>query len=220
PKVRVIWPADSDNAAVQTAGTYTVVGRVPGTDLQPKAHITVKGGKKAAAPRRSLSAFALNEVTLNNGSPTEKSPFVANRDKFVLTLAETNPDDFLYMFRNAYGVEQPVGAKPLGVWDSQDTKLRGHATGHYLTAIAQAYASTGYDPALQANFKQKINRMVETLHSLARLSGKPQKAGATSIADPRAVPTGAQKDEYNSDLSVEGIRTDYWNWGEGYISAY
>ncbi|MFD2744642.1 MULTISPECIES: beta-L-arabinofuranosidase domain-containing protein [Sphingobacterium] len=220
PKVRVIWPSPTDNSAVQTAGNYTIVGRVPGTDLQPKAFVTVKGGKKSAAPRQSLSAFALNEVTLNNDSPTEKNPFVANRDKFVLTLAKTNPDDFLYMFRNAFGVAQPAGAKPLGVWDSQDTKLRGHATGHYLTAIAQAYASTGYDPALKANFKQKIDQMVETLYTLSQLSGKPQKEGGASVADPRAVPTGPGKNEFNSDLSTEGIRTDYWNWGEGYISAY
>mgnify|MGYP003578041729 FL=1 len=31
---------------------------------------------------------------------------------------------------------------------------------------------------------------------------------------------GEGKTDYDSDLSDEGIRTDYWNWGEGFISAY
>lgn len=34
------------------------------------------------------------------------------------------------------------------------------------------------------------------------------------------MPVGAGKTDYNSDLSEEGIRTDYWNWGRGFISAY
>src|SRR5690606_11859511 len=124
------------------------------------------------------------------------------------------------MFRHAFGQQQPEGAKPLGVWDSQDTKLRGHATGHYLTAIAQAYSSTGYDKALQANFAGKMEYMVNTLYTLSRLSGQPREAGGPYVSDPTAVPHGPGKSAYDSDLSNEGIRTDYWNWGKGFISAY
>ncbi|MDX1284403.1 MAG: glycoside hydrolase family 127 protein, partial [Draconibacterium sp.] len=39
-------------------------------------------------------------------------------------------------------------------------------------------------------------------------------------ADPLAVPPGPGNPDFNSDLSEEGIRTDYWNWGKGFISAY
>jgi DUF1680 family protein len=124
------------------------------------------------------------------------------------------------MFRNAFGQKQPAGAEPLGVWDSQDTKLRGHATGHYLSAIAQAYAGTGYDAALHANFAKKMDYMVNALYELSNLSGKPHLAGEAFTSDPQAVPPGPGKSGYDSDLSEEGIRTDYWNWGKGFISAY
>ncbi len=97
------------------------------------------------------------------------------------------------MFRHAFGQKQPDGAKPLGVWDSQDTKLRGHATGHYLSAIAQAYAGTGYDKVLQANFSEKMEYMVNTLYELSQLSGKPKEAGGTNVSDPAAVPYGSRK---------------------------
>ena len=52
----------------------------------------------------------------------------------------------------------------MGTWDSKETKLRGHGTGHYLTAIAQAYAGTGYDKTLQANFSEKMEYMVNALY--------------------------------------------------------
>src|SRR5690606_7582940 len=121
---------------------------------------------------------------------------------------------------NAFGQQQPVGAEPLGVWDSQETKLRGHATGHYLTALAQAYASTGYDKALQDNFAQKMEYMVDVLYELSQMSGNPQKPGGKYISDPTKVTPAPGKPQSDSDLSEAAIRTDYWNWGKGFISAY
>lgn len=222
PEVRVLWPAPEDNSQVQRSGTYTVTGRVPGTDIQPKATVTVKEAEAEApaAPGRMLEAFDLSQVKLDPDARGNKTKFIENRDKFITGLADTNPDDFLYMFRNAFGQEQPAGAEALSGWDSQETKLRGHASGHYLTAIAQAYASTGYDASLQADFAEKMDYMVNTLYELSQLSGKPATPGGEHVADPAAVPPGPGKSDYDSDLSAEGIRTDYWNWGEGFISAY
>ncbi len=220
PDVLVVWPAPLNNSQVLTAGTYTIIGKVAGTDLHPNAIVTVKEGKAPATPGRRLEVFKLDQVSLNTDIHNDKTKFIENRDKFITGLALTNPDNFLYMFRNAFGQKQPAGAVALGGWDSQQTKLRGHATGHYLSAIAQAYASTGYDPQLQANFADKMKYMVNTLYELSQLSGKPQTAGGPQVSDPKLVPPGPGKSGFNSDLSVEGIRTDYWNWGKGFISAY
>ncbi|TJZ62796.1 hypothetical protein FAZ15_00350 [Sphingobacterium olei] len=220
PKVRVLWPAPTDNSTVLSAGHYTITGRVAGTDLQPKAIVTVKRSGKSSAPNVKLQEFHLSQVSLDADSRDQETKFMENRDKFINTLAKTDPNSFLYMFRDVFGQSQPADAKPLGVWDSQDTKLRGHATGHYLTAIAQGYASTGYDKILQDNFAAKMDYMVNTLYELAQLSGKPISAGGQSVSDPTAVPIGPGKTDYDSNLSADSIRTDYWNWGVGYISAY
>lgn len=219
-KVRVIWPAPKDNHKVQHTGEYTVVGKIPGTQLQPKALVTVKEEMSLDAPERTIEPFKLSQVQLNNGSHGEQTKFIENRNKFINTLAQTSPDSFLYMFRNAFGVAQPQGAEPLGVWDSQETKLRGHATGHYLSAIAQAYASSSYDKELQDVFAKKMEYMVETLYDLAKMSGAPETSGGEFVSDPTKVPFGPGKSDYDSDLSEQGIRNDYWNWGKGYISAY
>ncbi|MDF0717105.1 glycoside hydrolase family 127 protein [Muricauda sp. 334s03] len=220
PMVRVLWPSPTDNAEVTKTGSYVVIGRVAGTDFKPKAKITVKTKKDLKTPDMELKVFGLDQVRLDSDTYGQQTKFIENRDKFINTLEVTNPDSFLYMFRNAFGQEQPEGAKPLGVWDSQETKLRGHATGHYLTAIAQAYASTGYDKELQANFANKMDYMVEVLYELSQMSGKPVKVGGAHESDPTKVPHGSGKATYDSDLSENGIRTDYWNWGEGFISAY
>ncbi len=219
--VRVIWPSPKDNSQVKTPGSYTITGTVPATDLKPKAIVTVVDSpNNTTAKQQALIPFALGEVTLNTDSQGRKTPFIKNRDKFILTLAQTNPDSFLYNFRDAFGQDQPANVRPLGVWDSQTTKLRGHATGHYLTAIAQAYASTTYDQKLHENFANKIDYMIDVLYDLAQRSGKPATTGGDCVADPTKVPFGPGKNSYNSDLSKDGIRTDYWNWGTGFISGY
>ncbi|MES2268554.1 MAG: beta-L-arabinofuranosidase domain-containing protein [Bacteroidota bacterium] len=220
PKVRVLWPNPNNNHEVIRPGSYKITGRVPGTALLPQVTVTVNEVKKQTAPKQTLQIFKLSQVSLKNDAMGNKSKFTENRDKFINTLAKTDPNSFLYMFRETFGQKQPAGTKPLGVWDSQDTKLRGHATGHYLTAIAQAYASTGYNKALQANFARKMTYMVNTLYGLSQLSGVAVKPGGPHVNNPADVPVGAGKTTYDSDLSSEGLRTDYWNWGTGFISAY
>jgi DUF1680 family protein len=221
PAVDVIWPAPADNSEVASAGTYTVTGRIVGSDLQPKATVTVKQGPAPAdAPRRALEPFHLGDVVLNPFENGTETPFMKNRDKFFRGLAATNPDSFLYNFRDAFGQPQPEGAEQLGGWDNQTTRLRGHASGHYLSAVAQAYASTSYDERLQANFRQKMEYMIETLYDLSQKSGRPAEPGGPSNDDATKVPPGPGREGYDSNLAEGEIRTDYWNWGTGFISAY
>ena len=219
--VRVIWPSPTDNKEVLKPGTYSVMGKVPGTTFEPKATVIVKAPVGTTTPpSRLVEAFPLTAVVLEHDTRGRDTAFIRNRDKFIRGLAETSPDRFLYNFRDAFGQPQPAGAIPLEGWDSQTTRLRGHASGHYLTAIAQAYASTAYDETLRANFLEKMNYLIDTLYELSSKSGKPAKEGGPSVADPTAVPPGPGRSGYDSNLRAGAIRTDYWNWGAGFISAY
>ncbi|MCP5534220.1 MAG: glycoside hydrolase family 127 protein [Akkermansiaceae bacterium] len=221
PKVRVIWPSPTDNKSVAKPGSHVVTGRIPGTDLEAKATVkVVESGGAENAPKHELTSFPLGQVVLNPDIDGKPTPFIRHRDKFLEGLAASDPDRFLWVFRDAFGKKQPDRVKPLGVWDSPTTRLRGHASGHYLTALAQAYASTSYDPELQAEFGKKMEDMIDVLHELSQIAGKPAKEGGPSVSDPTKVPPGPGKDGYDSDLSGEGIRTDSWNWGKGFISGY
>lgn len=221
PNVRVIWPAPTDNSDVLKPGSYTVTGRVPGTSLAPKATVIVKVPVGTTTPPSRLAeSFALSDVVLERDTKGRETPFIRNRDKFVRGLAASNPDNFLYNFRDAFGQPQPPGATQLEGWDNQTTRLRGHASGHYLSAIAQAYASATYDAALRANFLQKMNYLIDTLYELQQKSGRPAAAGGPAVSDPAAVPPGAGRPGYDSNLRKGAVRNDYWNWGTGFISAY
>jgi uncharacterized protein len=221
PEVRVIWPAPTDNSQVTKPGSYTLTGKVPGTRFEPKATVVVKVPVGTTTPPSRLAeAFPLSQVVLERDTRGRDTAFIRNRDKFISGLAASNPDSFLYNFRDAFGQPQPAGVQPLEGWDNQTTRLRGHASGHYLTAIAQAYASTTYDEALRANFLQKMNYLIDTLYDLSRKSGRPAQQGGPSVADPTAVPPGPGREGYDSNLRTGAIRTDYWNWGVGFISAY
>jgi len=65
-----------------------------------------------------------------------------------------------------------------------------------------------------------MNYLIDTLYDLSQKSGKPAKEGGPSVADPTAVPPGPGRTGYDSNLRAGAIRTDYWNWGTGFISAY
>jgi len=220
PMVRVLWPFPKDNADVLKPGVYTITGSIPGSDLKCKATVTVVDKKKKEIVEKQVASFALEDVELRNNTKGQATKFQENRNKFIEGLAKTNPDDFLYMFRNAFGQTQPEGAKPLGGWDSQETKLRGHATGHYLTAIAQAYASCNDMPEVKEQFSKKMTYLVEVLYELANLSGRPTDLHPIANVDPTKVPPVREEGHYASDLTEDGIRNDYWNWGKGFISAY
>src|SRR5438270_3846619 len=59
------------------------------------------------------------------------------------------PDRLLHTFRITAGIS--TQAQPLGGWEKPDCELRGHyAGGHYLSACALMYASTG-DEDLRKN---------------------------------------------------------------------
>ena len=80
-------------------------------------------------------AFALQDVRLLDG------PFQHAMEldrKYLLSL---EPDRLLHTFRVNAGL--PSTAKPLGGWEEPKSEVRGHFIGHYLSACALMYASTG-----------------------------------------------------------------------------
>ena len=97
-----------------------------------------------------LSAFSLNEVHLLDG------PFKHAQEMDRQYLLALEPDRFLHNFRVNVGL--PSDAKPLGGWEAPTSELRGHATGHYLSACSLMYASTG-----DKELKRRIDYMVTEL---------------------------------------------------------
>jgi len=99
-----------------------------------------------AAPAASrIRPFAASQVRLRPG-PAHDAAEVNRR--FVLGQ---DPDRLLHMFRTTAGLAS--SAAPLGGWEAPDNELRGHYTGHHLSACALIWASTGDVQARQRGDK-------------------------------------------------------------------
>jgi len=85
--------------------------------------------------------FAPAEVELSPG------PLQQSRDWNTGYMLRIANDRLLHNFRLTAGIAST--AKPLGGWESPNIELRGHFVGHYLSAAAILYASTGNEAIRQ-----------------------------------------------------------------------
>ena len=115
----------------------------PWLDANPKLKV------KPAIPMKA-TAFALEDVRLLDG------PFKHAMELDGQYLLALEVDRLLHDFRLNAGL--PSSARPLGGWEAPSCELRGHFVGHYLSACAQMYASTG-----DARFKAKGDAVVAGL---------------------------------------------------------
>ena len=150
------------------AAGLAAAGAAPALAGQAKS---AKTGPVPAA--RKLKPFDIADVTLH------ESPFLhAQRmtEKYLMSL---EPDRMLHNFRKNAGL-QPK-APVYGGWESEptwaDIHCHGHTLGHYLTACALAYRSTG-----NAEYRRRIDYIADEL-------GQCQKAAGSGLVT--AFPDGA-----------------------------
>lgn len=84
-----------------------------------------------------------------------------NRDLDIDQLISLPVKQQLYNYRDTYGMSTE-GYPVADGWDSPTTKLKGHGSGHYMSAMAMAFASC-QDPAKKAILKKNIKEMVDVL---------------------------------------------------------
>ncbi len=94
-------------------------------------------------------AFNLKDIRLLDGSPFKNA-----MDKDAAYLLTIEPDRLLHRFYQNAGL--PTKGDIYGGWESEG--LSGHTLGHYLSACAMLYASTG-----DARFKEKADYIVQEL---------------------------------------------------------
>lgn len=158
----VVWNQGSDALCLES-GNYHESGYLSGTSIPTEARITVQEKsierKKDTTPR--LRECREASVRLLSGSE-----FYRAQERMKTFLEGVDDDQMLYNFRMASGLDTK-GASSMEGWDSPDCQLRGHTTGHYLSALALCFHATGDD-----RIKEKAVYMV---HSLAECQKSFQK---------------------------------------------
>jgi len=114
--------------------------------------------------------FDIQDVRLLDG------PFKTAHEVNIAYMFRLNPERLLFTFRENAGIPAPAGIKAYAGWESPDCDLRGHTTGHYLTALSLLFAA---DNNLEA--QQRLNYLVDELEqcqdkfSNGYLSAFPEK---------------------------------------------
>ena len=129
--------------------------RKPKTDAEYNRHPPIVEPDPFSAPltftRREVNPkvrpFALDQVLLDAG------PMQQARNLNRAYMMRLSNDRLLHNFRVTAGISSSV--EPLGGWESPKAELRGHFVGHYLSACALLYASTG-----DSQVKQKADDLV------------------------------------------------------------
>ncbi|HZO89461.1 MAG TPA: beta-L-arabinofuranosidase domain-containing protein [Chthonomonadaceae bacterium] len=101
--------------------------------------------------------FSLRDVRLLDG------PFKHAQELDRRYLLSLDPERLLHNFRVNAGL--PSSARPLGGWEAPDCELRGHFVGHYLSACARMYASTG-DAKLKKNAEYVVAELAKCQQAL------------------------------------------------------
>jgi DUF1680 family protein len=126
------------------------------------------GGEWNSEAEITVHPFPLQQVRLLDGPLKE----AMGRNRAFLRGLEL--DRLLHTFRLTAGI--PSAAEPLGGWETPTVELRGHFTGHFLSACALMYASEG-DALLKAKADTLVTQLAQCQDKLGSgyLSAFPEE---------------------------------------------
>lgn len=153
--------AEADAQKHPAGSQYEIGGFVIGDETTDngypvKAQIKVVAEGYQTPEKEVAHTFSLADVSIDGDNR-----LTHNRDETLREICSWNVTQQLYNYRDTYGLSTEGYTKSDG-WDSPDTKLKGHGSGHYMSAIAQAYA-VATNPEQKAILRKNITRMVNEL---------------------------------------------------------
>ena len=152
------------NPKLNPAGkTYTVNGFIIGDNTTDNgypitAHVSITNQEwKVPNQRPIVQPLPLKDVYIKKNNRLSH-----NRDLDIKTILSLDITQQLYNYRDTYGLPTTGYTRSDG-WDSPTTKLKGHGSGHYMSALAFAYASSANNAEQRKELRSRIVRMVNEL---------------------------------------------------------
>lgn len=160
--------AEADAQKHPAGSQYEIGGFVIGDETTDngypvKAQIKVVAEGYQTPGKEVAHTFSLADVSIDGDNR-----LTHNRDEALREICSWDVTQQLYNYRDTYGLSTEGYTKSDG-WDSPDTKLKGHGSGHYMSAIAQAYA-VATNPEQKAILRQNITRMVNELRQYQEMT--------------------------------------------------
>lgn len=209
---------EADKAIHPAGSEYTVDGFIIGDNTTDEGYpikATVRVTDKAwDVPSSTPVAVPL---PLNKVRLIGDNRLTSNRDLDIKAILSWDVKQQLYNYRDTYGLDTEGYPESDG-WDSPTTKLKGHGTGHYLSALSFAYASTT-DPSQKAQLKANIKTMVDAMRECQeRTFVYDETLGRYREARDYA-PEEVLVDMQGTWEAFDEYKKDYENYGYGYLNA-
>ena len=209
---------EEEEAALPAGSAYTVKGYVIGDNTTENgypltAEVTVVSGP-ASVPAAAPSARPLpkGSVRIIGGNR-----LASNRDLDIRNLLSLDITQQLYNYRDTYGLPTEGYTEADG-WDSPTTKLKGHGSGHYMSALAFAFAGTD-DPALKEQLRSRIRRMVDELRACQEMTFVWSDSLGRYFEARDLVPEDEFEALEGTWEAFDTYKKDCRHYGYGYINA-
>ena len=207
------------NPAINPVGTeYKVRGFIIGDNTTTNGYpVTaqvkvVEGAYPVPSNTPVAETLPLDQVSIDGDNRLSW-----NRDLDIDQLISFPVRQQLYNYRDTYGLSTE-GYPEADGWDSPTTKLKGHGSGHYMSAMAFAFASC-QDPAKKAILRQNITTMVNELRQCQERTFVWNKELGRYWEARDFAPEAELLAMKGSWADFDNYKKDYRYYGYGYLNA-
>lgn len=215
---QVTEQAEANPAINPVGATYKVKGFILGDNATPngyplRAEVTVTDGAWVVPSNVPVA----ETLPLDMVSVDGDNRLTWNRDLDIRQLISLDVRQQLYNYRDTYGLSTE-GYPEADGWDSPTTKLKGHGSGHYMSAMAFAFASC-QNPQQKEILRKNIVTMVNELRACQeRTFVWDEKLGRYWEARDFA-PEEELKELKGTWKDFDEYKKNYQKYGYGYLNA-
>ena len=207
------------NPAINPAGTeYKVKGFITGDNTTTNgypltAQVTVVSQPwSVPASQPVAQTLPLDQVSIDG-----QNRLTWNRDLDIDHLLTLDVRQQLYNYRDTYGLSTD-GYPVADGWDSPTTKLKGHGSGHYMSAMAMAFASC-QDADKKARLRQNIRLMVDELRQCQERTFLWSDSLGRYFEARDFAPEAELRNLQGTWKDFDRYKQDYRHYGYGYLNA-
>ncbi len=209
---------EEELAKYEVGKEYTVDGVIIGDNTTENGYpITAKVKVVSGAWAVPSNVPVAQPLPLGDVKLTGDNRLTSNRELDINQLLSLDVTQQLYNYRDTYG-QSTEGYTMSDGWDSPQTKLKGHGSGHYMSALAFAYASAT-KPAQKAQLKANIKRMVDELRACQELTFVYSDSLGRYFEARDYAPEEVLKQMKGNWRAFDEYKKDYKHYGYGYINA-
>ncbi|MBQ7811561.1 MAG: glycoside hydrolase family 127 protein [Bacteroidales bacterium] len=209
---------EKEQAGYAAGKRYTVEGYVTGDNTTPKGYPikarvkVVKGEYEVPGNVLKAEPLPLDKVTINGDNR-----LTSNRDMLIEQVLSWDITQQLYNYREAYNLSTKGYTMSDG-WDSPTTKLKGHGSGHYMSALAFAFASAA-KPEQKDALRARMKRMTDELRTYQEMTFVWNEELGRYWEARDFAPEEELRDMKGTWAAFKKHQKDYKKYGYGYINA-